>query len=70
MQFLNFSDNTASIVQVIIPVSTVQCAARLWTDTMFGDLKPFAHFERERERACGDSLTLCNYVSQKAFKLL
>ncbi len=40
-----------------IPVSAVQHAARL-LQMQCGDLKPFAYFERERERAHGDSLTL------------
>ncbi len=40
-----------------IPVSAVQHAARL-LQMQCGDLKPFANFERERERARGDSLML------------
>ncbi len=41
MQFINFSHDTVSIVQVTIPVSTVQHAARLYTYTV--DLQLFCY---------------------------
>ncbi len=58
MQFINL------IVQVIIPVSTV-----LIVQTQC-DLKPFVHFEREREHARWFTCAVCEIVSQKVFKLL
>ncbi len=66
MQFINFSHDTASIVQVKIPVN---CAARLKTDAMCCDLKPFAHFEREHAHVAIHSRRLWP-VSQKLSKLL
>ncbi len=65
MQFINFSDNTASIVQVTIPVSTVQLAYRRdvwWFEAICAFL--------ERERTVIHLHCLWKYVSQKVFKLL
>ncbi len=59
--------DTASIVQVIIPVPTVQLAYRQidvwWFEVIC------AYWERERERAVIHSRRLWNSVSQKPFKL-
>ncbi len=53
--------------------SCVNCAAcsSLVVQTQCGDLKPFAHFERERGGDfCGDSLTLFVTCLTESFKLL
>ncbi len=58
--------DTASIVQVTIPVYYAACSSLIVQTRC--DLKPFAHFERERESARGDShrlfMKLC-YLTKK-----
>ncbi len=62
MQFINFSDNTASIVQVTIPVSTVQLAYRRdvwWFEAICAFL--------ERESARWFTCTACENMSHRKF---
>ncbi len=68
MQFLNFSDDAT-----LPRLCKWQILCHLWSVQLVivqtrCDLKPFAHFERERERVHGDSQqTVCGIMSHRKF---
>ncbi len=69
MQILNFIDDACKLWQFLCQPNRVVCSSFI-VQTRCGDMKPFAHFERERQRARGEIMLFVKLGLTESFQII